>query len=203
MLLVRRETLLDFFNDLVALPGEFLVYDDGYRRRAHSYSDVGRASRGFAARLARHGLTQGRQGSALGREPSRVDRVLLGVPAPGRGGRADRLSLVTRVRGARARRGGRARGGRRRRGAALRSTHSTDAADLAPRGSGLERRRTDARRRDLARRRHADHLHVRRDRRTQGRRHPASQRAGQRGARGARGARSTAATPGRSCRCAS
>ena len=59
MLLVRRETLLDFFDDLVALPGEFLVFDDGYRRRAHSYSDVGRASRGFAARLTRHGLRKG------------------------------------------------------------------------------------------------------------------------------------------------
>ena len=59
MLVVRRETLLDFFNDLVALPGEFLVYDDGYRRRAHSYSDVGRASRGFAARLAGDGLGKG------------------------------------------------------------------------------------------------------------------------------------------------
>ena len=59
MLLVARETLLDFFRDLVALPGDFLVYDDGYRRRAHSYSDVGRASRGFAAGLARHGLRKG------------------------------------------------------------------------------------------------------------------------------------------------
>jgi long-chain acyl-CoA synthetase len=59
MLQVRRETLLDFFNDLVALQGEFLVYDDGYRRRAHTYSDVGRAARGFAARLAHHGLRKG------------------------------------------------------------------------------------------------------------------------------------------------
>jgi long-chain acyl-CoA synthetase len=56
MFQVRRETLLDFFNDLIELRGEFLVYDDGYRRRAHTYNDVGRASRGFAARLARHGL---------------------------------------------------------------------------------------------------------------------------------------------------
>ena len=59
MLQVRRETLLDFFNDLVTLQGEFLVYDDGYRRRAHTYSDVGRAARGFAARLAHHGLRKG------------------------------------------------------------------------------------------------------------------------------------------------
>jgi long-chain acyl-CoA synthetase len=59
MLQVRRETLLDFFGDLVTLPGEFLVYDDGYRRRSHTYADVGRASRGFAARLARSGLAKG------------------------------------------------------------------------------------------------------------------------------------------------
>jgi long-chain acyl-CoA synthetase len=59
MLQVRRETLLDFFNDLVTLEGDFLVYDDGYRRRTHTYSDVGRAARGFAARLARHGLRKG------------------------------------------------------------------------------------------------------------------------------------------------
>jgi hypothetical protein len=52
MLLVRRETLLDFFDDLITIPGEFLVYDDGYRRRSHSYHDVGRAARTFAAPLA-------------------------------------------------------------------------------------------------------------------------------------------------------
>ena len=59
MLQVRRETLLDFFSDLVSLQGEFLVYDDGYRRRTHTYTDVGRAARGFAARLAGHGLDKG------------------------------------------------------------------------------------------------------------------------------------------------
>ena len=59
MLVVRRETLLDFFDDLITTPGEFLVYDDGYRRRSHSYHDVGRAARAFAARLASQGLTKG------------------------------------------------------------------------------------------------------------------------------------------------
>jgi long-chain acyl-CoA synthetase len=53
---VPRDTLVDFFRDLVAIRGEFLVYDDGYRHRAHSYDDVGRAARGFAARLAAAGL---------------------------------------------------------------------------------------------------------------------------------------------------
>ena len=59
MLVVRRETLLDFFDDLITIPGEFLVYDDGYRRRSHSYQDVGRAARGFAARLSSQGLAKG------------------------------------------------------------------------------------------------------------------------------------------------
>ncbi len=39
--------------------GEFLVYDDGYRVRRHSYGDVTRAARGFAARLAAHGVAKG------------------------------------------------------------------------------------------------------------------------------------------------
>ena len=38
---------------------EFLIYDDGYRVRRHSYVDVTRAARGFAARLAAHGVAKG------------------------------------------------------------------------------------------------------------------------------------------------
>ena len=54
-----RNTLVDYFTDLVAIDGEFLVYDGGYRHRSHSYEDVGRAARGFAATLARHGVRKG------------------------------------------------------------------------------------------------------------------------------------------------
>jgi long-chain acyl-CoA synthetase len=56
---VSRDTLVDFFRDLVQLQADFLVYDDGYRRRVHSYADTGRAARGFAARLAAAGLRKG------------------------------------------------------------------------------------------------------------------------------------------------
>jgi long-chain acyl-CoA synthetase len=56
---VQRDTLIDFFRDLVEIRGEFLVYDDGYRRRGHTYADVGRAARGFAARLQAAGLQKG------------------------------------------------------------------------------------------------------------------------------------------------
>ena len=58
-LLVRRETLVDFFADLITIRGDFLVYDDGYKRRVHTYAEVGRAARGFAARLTTAGVRQG------------------------------------------------------------------------------------------------------------------------------------------------
>src|SRR5690349_13064639 len=56
---VRRDTLIDFFRDLIDIRGEFLVYDDGYRRRSHSYEQVGRAARGFAAKLTAAGVGKG------------------------------------------------------------------------------------------------------------------------------------------------
>ena len=56
---VQRDTLIDFFRDLVTIRGEFLVYDDGYRRRSHTYANVGRAARGFAAKLTAAGLSKG------------------------------------------------------------------------------------------------------------------------------------------------
>ena len=42
-------TLIDVFRSLEQRRGEFLVYDDGYRVRRHSYAEVARAARGFAA----------------------------------------------------------------------------------------------------------------------------------------------------------
>ena len=56
---MQRDTLIDFFRDLVGIRGEFLVYDDGYRRRSYTYTDVGRAARGFAAKLNAAGLRKG------------------------------------------------------------------------------------------------------------------------------------------------
>ncbi len=54
-----RETLVDFFRDLEARRGDFLVYDDGYRVRRHSYAEVARAARGFASRLTAAGIAKG------------------------------------------------------------------------------------------------------------------------------------------------
>ncbi len=56
---MSRETLLDFFRDLAAARGEFLVYDDGYRVRRYSYAAVAAAASGFAARLQQAGVARG------------------------------------------------------------------------------------------------------------------------------------------------
>ena len=52
-------TLVDLFLLLESRRGEFLVYDDGYRVRRHSYSDVTRSARAFAARLAGTSIGKG------------------------------------------------------------------------------------------------------------------------------------------------
>jgi long-chain acyl-CoA synthetase len=54
----RRDTLLDFFDDLTRTSGHFLVYDDGFRTRQWSYKAVGLAARHFAARLHEEGYTR-------------------------------------------------------------------------------------------------------------------------------------------------
>ncbi len=56
---MARRTLVDYFSDLSATPGEFLVYDDGYRTRAFSYAEAAAASRQFAARLRSAGIVKG------------------------------------------------------------------------------------------------------------------------------------------------
>ncbi len=48
---MRRDTLIDVFDDLARTPGSFLVHDDSFRVRTFAYADVARASRAFAARL--------------------------------------------------------------------------------------------------------------------------------------------------------
>jgi long-chain acyl-CoA synthetase len=56
---MRRDTLLDFFNDVAAGDGEFLVYDDGFRARSYTYAEIATAARGFAARLQGAGIGKG------------------------------------------------------------------------------------------------------------------------------------------------
>ena len=54
-----RRTLIDFYADLATTPGEFVVYDDGYRSRSYTYAEVTAAARAFAERLREHGIVKG------------------------------------------------------------------------------------------------------------------------------------------------
>ncbi len=56
---MRRDTLLDFFDDFSGGRGIFFVYDDGFRARSYTYAETARAARGFAARLQVAGLGKG------------------------------------------------------------------------------------------------------------------------------------------------
>src|SRR5688500_6811095 len=54
-----RRTLIDFYADLATTPGEFVVYDDGYRSWSYTYAEVTAAARAFAERLREHGIVKG------------------------------------------------------------------------------------------------------------------------------------------------
>ena len=56
---MRRDTLLDYFDERLRGDTEFLVHDDGYRVRRHSYDEVRRAAAAFAARLDAAGIGAG------------------------------------------------------------------------------------------------------------------------------------------------
>ncbi len=56
---MARRTLIDFFDDLGNISGEFLVFDDGYRSWSYSYRDTTDRARSFAARLHAEGITRG------------------------------------------------------------------------------------------------------------------------------------------------
>ncbi len=56
---MARRTLIDFFDDLALLDGEFLVYDDGYRTWSLTYAQTAAAARGFAGRLREAGIGKG------------------------------------------------------------------------------------------------------------------------------------------------
>jgi len=54
-----RRTLIDFYADLSSTPGEFVVYDDGYRSWSYSYAEVTEAAGAFADRLRKEGIAKG------------------------------------------------------------------------------------------------------------------------------------------------
>ncbi len=56
---MRRDTLLDFFDDRIRSDRPFLVYDGGYRSYTWSYADIRRAARRVAERLRGRSLAPG------------------------------------------------------------------------------------------------------------------------------------------------
>lgn len=56
---MARDTLVDFFQDFSTARGDFLVYDDGFKSRSYTYTEMSRMARGFAARLHAAGLRKG------------------------------------------------------------------------------------------------------------------------------------------------
>ena len=56
---MRRDTLLDFFDDRIRSAADFVVHDDGYRSYRYTYDDIRRAAAAFSRRLARAGVGPG------------------------------------------------------------------------------------------------------------------------------------------------
>jgi long-chain acyl-CoA synthetase len=56
---MARRTLIDFFDDLSRLDGQFLVYDDGYRTWSFSYAETAARAHAFAATLHAAGIVKG------------------------------------------------------------------------------------------------------------------------------------------------
>ncbi len=56
---MRRDTLLDFFDDRIRSAADFVVHDDGYRAHRYTYDDIRRAAFAFARRLERNHVGPG------------------------------------------------------------------------------------------------------------------------------------------------
>ncbi len=55
---MSRRTLLDFFDDLSRIEGEFVAFDDGYRTWSYTYGEVAAAASACADRLRAHGIAK-------------------------------------------------------------------------------------------------------------------------------------------------
>lgn len=56
---MRRDTLLDFFDDRIRSAADFVVHDDGYRSYRYTYDEVRHAALAFSRRLARANIGPG------------------------------------------------------------------------------------------------------------------------------------------------
>ena len=56
---MARRTLIDFFDDLALIDGEFLSFDDGYRTWSYTYRETARQAEVFASALEAAGIVKG------------------------------------------------------------------------------------------------------------------------------------------------
>ena len=56
---MRRNTLADYFQSVIARQGDYLVYDDGFRPRTYTYAALARAARNLALKLESAGVGRG------------------------------------------------------------------------------------------------------------------------------------------------
>ena len=56
---MARRTLIDFFDDLALIDGEFLSFDDGYRTWSYTYRETARQAEVFASALEAAGIAKG------------------------------------------------------------------------------------------------------------------------------------------------
>jgi long-chain acyl-CoA synthetase len=56
---MARRTLIEFFNDLAPIDGEFLSFDDGYRTWSYTYRETTARARAFASKLHASGIIKG------------------------------------------------------------------------------------------------------------------------------------------------
>ena len=186
---VVRDTLIDFFRDLSSAHGEFLVHDDGFRSRSHSYQEVGAAARGFAAPPAAAGLRKGDKVVFYSENRPEWIVAFWGCLLNGDRRRADRLPRVAGLsRPRRTDRAGQARASSGRTAAGRQTPPARRRGSCtSSNGRRSSRPRARPRGRHRARRRRRDHLHLGRDRRAQGRRDHPPQRPGEHRARRAGG----------------
>ena len=68
---MRRETLIDFFNDFEGLDQTFLIYDDGFRVERYTYAQTAHNAREFASYLRAKRIHAGDNGQAQRGPPRR------------------------------------------------------------------------------------------------------------------------------------
>ena len=172
---MARRTLIDFFEDLSA-------HQRRVPRLSTTATGPGRTpiarpptARAFAARLHAAGIVQGQHVVDLEREPARVDRRALGLPAAAASSSCRSTTAPRRTSCSASPASSTPGDPGRRRGRTLPSARDDGRSGSSSGRSGRQLTAAGARRRHLPRsrttrrRRRRDHLHLRRDGRAEGR----------------------------------